>query len=361
MGVILAVNAGSSSLKAALIGDGTRRDFHYANVTGAEHAAVFRQLISECARAKIDLVGHRVTHGGETDEPAHLIDPAELTRLRALIKWAPLHQTLNLLGIEALSSAYPVAQIACFDTAFHRTLPALARRLPVPLAPGLRRYGFHGLAYASVAHKLVELIGAVARQRVVVAHLGSGASLCLLNDLQSVDTTMSLSPLGGIAMSSRSGDLDPAVVFELLVNHDAESARRQLYRESGLLAVSNGISNDMRVLLASAEPAACFAVDYFCRDVTAAIGALAAKSGGIDALVFSGGIGQHSAEIRARICAPLGFMGISLDQAANTDNAIRIEADRSVPVILIKVDEETEIARAAQAVLERSRSSGGAV
>lgn len=349
---ILAVNAGSSSLKAALIEGAARRDFHYENITSVDHASAFKQLISDCAGAKIDLIGHRVTHGGETDEPARLIDQAELARLRALTKWAPLHQTFNLLGIEALCSAYPVPQIACFDTAFHRTLPALARRLPVPPVPGLQRYGFHGLAYASVARKLPELIGAVARQRVIVAHLGSGASLCLLNGLQSVDTTMSLSPLGGIAMSSRSGDLDPAVVFGLLAIQNADSVERQLYRESGLLALSDGISSDMRVLLASAEPAARFAVDYFCRDVTAVIGAFAAKSGGIDALIFSGGIGQHSAQTRARICAPLAFMGIRLDQAANSDNALRMEASSSMPIVSIEIDEQSEIAIAAQAVLD---------
>lgn len=350
MGVILAVNAGSSSLKAALIGPAERRDFHYERIGAEGYGQAFEQLIAACADCGIEAVGHRLTHGGDASEAARLIDSAELVRLSMLGAWAPLHQRYNLLGVETLSRAFAVPQVACFDTAFHATMPPLAQRLAVPQSYGLRRYGFHGFAYASVARRLPALLGDAARGSVIAAHLGSGASLCLLENLQSVDTTMALTPLSGIPMSGRSGDLDPAVVLEMLKTHDSETVQRQLYHDSGLRALSDGISGDMRVLLDSDEAAAKFAISYFCRAVSATIGAFAAKAGGLNALVFSGGIGTHSAAVRAQICAPLAFLGIVLNPAANTANETRIdEGERAV--LCLKVDEEAEIAAATRAVL----------
>lgn len=351
MPVVLAVNSGSSSLKAALFEEGPRHDFHYELSPGDEQAALYARLIEHCAGVDIDAIGHRVTHGGDVADAARVLDDEELQRLEGLVEWAPLHQRYNLLGIEMLSRAFAVPQVTCFDTAFHATLPALAQRLPVPESYGLRRYGFHGLAYASIARRLPALLGDAARNNVIVAHLGSGASLCLLENLQSVGTTMGLTPLGGIPMPRRSGDLDPAVVLQMLRCHDSETVQRHLYHDSGLLALSDSISADMRSLLASEAPAARFAVAYFCRAVSAAIGAFAAQAGGFDALVFSGGIGAHSAAVRAEICAPLAFLGIVLDPAANAGNETRIDERGAKAVLCLKVDEEAEIASATRAVL----------
>lgn len=350
MDFILAVNAGSSSLKAALIGPAERRDFHYEPIDVDGYAQAFEQLVAACANSGIEAVGHRLTHGGDASETARLIDPAELARLTMLEAWAPLHQRYNLLGVKILTRAFSVPQIACFDTAFHATLPPLAQCLAIPRSYGLRRYGFHGLAYASVARRLPALLGDAARGTVIAAHLGSGASLCLLENLRSVDTTMALSPLSGIPMSGRSGDLDPAVVLEMLKTQDSKTVQRQLYHDSGLLALSDGISGDMRVLVESDEAAAKFAITYFCRAVSAAIGGFAAKAGGLDALVFSGGIGMHSAAVRAQICAPLAFLGIALNPAANTANETRID-EGEIAVLCLKIDEEAEIVAATRAVL----------
>ncbi|GAB1235187.1 acetate/propionate family kinase [Ferrigenium sp. UT5] len=289
------------------------------------------------------IVGHRFVHGGDISDAARLVDEAELARLRTLVPLAPLHLPGNLLGIELCRERFSVPQIACFDTAFHATLPPLASRLPIPVACGMRRYGFHGLNYAHVASVLPEILGDTARGKVVVAHLGSGASLCLLDDLKSRDTSMGYTPAGGIVMGTRSGDLDPGVMLALAERHDAETLRDLVFHQMGLLALSGGESSEMRDLLASDSDAAKFAVNYFCRQVSGAIGNFAAKAGGIDALVFTAGIGEHSARVRAKICGTLGFMGIRLDPAANQAHAARIDSAGTIPVCIVPADEESMI------------------
>jgi len=345
---ILAVNGGSSSVKAALFQGNQRQDFHYAHIGQGEfpdHAAAYRKLIADLDGRTVDAVGHRITHGGDVAQPARIIDERERQRLQTLAPLAPLHQPHNLLGAALVAQKLSVPQVACFDTAFHSTLPELAQRLPVPGELGFKRYGFHGLAYASVARALPDLLGEVARQRVIVAHLGSGASLCLLEDLKSMDTSMSLTPLGGVPMATRSGDLDPGVVLELVKRHGVDDTAQLLYRKSGLLELSRGLSADMQTLLERDTADSRFAVAYFCRSVAAAIGALAAKAGGVEALVFTGGIGEHSPAVRAGICAPLAFLGFRLGAEANIKNKQSLHITEGKPVLRIRVDEEFEIAR----------------
>ena len=351
---ILAVNGGSSSVKAALFQGDLRQDFHYASIGRGEfpdHQSAYKKLVSDLQGQTIDAVGHRMTHGGDVAQAARIIDEGEQARLHSLAPLAPLHQPHNLLGVAFFAQQLSVKQVACFDTAFHATLPELAQRLPVPAELGFKRYGFHGLAYSNVARVLPDLLGPTAEKRVIVAHLGSGASLCLLENLKSIDTTMSLTPLGGLPMSTRSGELDPGVVLELVKRYGLEQATEMLYRKSGLLALSRGLSGDMQTLLSSDTLDSRFAVAYFCRSVAAAIGAMAAKVGGVDALVFTGGIGEHSPEVRAGICATLDFLGIRLSIEANAGNAQFIQATDAKPVLRIEVDEEKEIATLTEAAL----------
>lgn len=344
MKTILTINSGSSSVKASLFGaDGMRRDFSYGHLCDPQFG--FEELLHDLSGHAPDLVGHRFVHGGEIADAARLVDVVERQRLQNIVHLAPLHLPGNLLGVDLCRQHFDVPQIACFDTAFHRTLPALAKRLPIPQQLGLRRFGFHGLNYAYIASVLPQLIGDTARGKVVVAHLGSGASLCLLDNMQSADTTMGYTPAGGIVMGTRSGDLDPGVMLELAKRYDATQLTDIVFHKMGLLALSDGQSGEMRDLLHSNSAPAQFAVNYFCRQVSGAIGSLAAKAGGLDALVFSGGIGQHAADIRARICATLGFMGIELDQTANSANAARIERTGAIPVCVIAADEERMIQR----------------
>ena len=355
---ILTVNSGSSSLKIGLFrADGSRQAWHHA-VAGGDAASGYERALTalrrELGAAQIDAVGHRLVHGGDVADAARVIDEAEMARLRALVPLAPLHLPNNLLAVELCRARFDAPQIGCFDTAFHHALPDVARRLPIPASFGMRRYGFHGLNYAHVAARLPDVLGETARGRVVVAHLGSGASLCLLDNLQSIDTTMGYTPAGGVPMGTRSGDLDPGVMLELARRHDADTLADLVYHRMGLLALSNGESSDMATLLASDSAAARFAVDYFCREVSGAIGAFAAKAGGLDALVFSGGIGEHAPKIRARICTPLQCLSFSLDAAANAENRTLIHARGAKPVVRIAADEEAEIARHVAA-----RLSGG--
>lgn len=336
---VLTVNSGSSSLKASLFTKDGRRDFRYEHLDGQQ--AAFDALMREIGRAP-DLIGHRIVHGGDIAEPARLVDAQERARLDDLIPLAPLHLPGNLLGID-LCSNFGVPQIACFDTAFHAGMPELSRRLPIPGKFGLRRYGFHGLNYAHVASKLPEILGEAARGRVIAAHLGSGASLCLMQNLQSVDTTMGFSPAGGIVMGTRSGDLDPGAMLELSRKLDEEALEKAVYHEMGLIALSNGESPEMTDLLASESRHARFAIAYFCSSVRGAIGALAAKAGGVDAIVFSGGIGEHSPKIRGEIIAPLAFLGFSLNEDANQANRLRISESGSRPVLVVPADEEIMI------------------
>lgn len=322
--------------------DGSRRDFRFGHLHS--HQEAFDQLMQSLADDMPDIVGHRFVHGGEIIDAARLVDADERTRLDSVMHLAPLHLPGNLMGLDLCSQRFAVPQIACFDTAFHATLPDLAKRLPISQSLGLRRFGFHGINYAYVASRLVSELGEIARGKVVVAHLGSGASLCLLENLKSIDTTMGYTPAGGIPMGTRAGDLDPGVMLELAKRFNPEQLSKMVYHQMGLLALSDGESNEMSELLASDSESAKFAVRFFCRQVRAAIGSLAAKVGGIDALVFTGGIGEHAAAIRAEICAPLDFLGISLNNEANMAAATRIEQGIK-PVLIIPADEEAMIHR----------------
>lgn len=342
MPTILTINSGSSSIKASLFAaDGSRKNFRYDHLR--DHAPAFDQLMRELDGHRPDIIGHRFVHGGEIVDAARRVDTAERARLESIIHLAPLHLPGNLMGLDLCRQRFDVPQVACFDTAFHATLPELAKRLPIPQGLGLRRFGFHGLNYAYIATRLPDLLGDVARGNVVVAHLGSGASLCLLENLISIDTTMGYTPAGGITMGTRSGDLDPGVMLELAKRYDAAELSDMVFHKMGLLALSNGEHSEMNQLLASDTADARFAVAYFCYQVRAAIGSLAAKSGGIDALVFSGGIGEHAAAIREAICSPLGFLGFSLDQSANQAGAVGIARAGTKPILVIPADEEAMI------------------
>lgn len=350
---ILTINSGSSSLKASLfLPDGERRDFHYDIHSDYQHAQAFDALLHDLGNARPAVVGHRFVHGGEITDAACLIDADERARLEGITYLAPLHMPGNLLGVDLCAARFNVPQIACFDTTFHATLPEMAYRLPIPQAFKLRRYGFHGLNYAHVARQLPEQLGAAAQGRIVVAHLGNGASLCLLENLRSVDTSMGYTPAGGIPMATRSGDLDPGVMLELAKRYDDAELSALVYEQMGLLALSDGEDSDMSALVKSSSKSARFAVEYFARQVRGAIGSYAAKSGGIDALVFTGGIGEHSAQVRALICEQMGFLGFNLNEEANQANLTKLNAPSSKPVFIIPADEEAEIARLSAGLID---------
>lgn len=309
---------------------------------------------------------HRVVHGGARFSAPVLIDDAVLAALRDLTPLAPLHQPLALAAIDALRRSHPaLPQIACFDTAFHHTMPSLETRFALPRAlgdAGLRRYGFHGLSYEYIAAMLPSVIGAeAAAGRVIVAHLGSGASLCALRAGRSVGTTMSLTPLDGLVMGTRCGSLDPGVVLYLLQEKGLSAAAVSdlLYHDSGLLGVS-GVSADMAALLASADPHAAEAVDLFVYRIVREIGALAAVLGGIDALVVTGGIGQHAAPIRRRVCEAMAWLGLAFDADANDAGGPRISAlDSAVSAWVIATDEDAMIFRHSRALLALLASGAG--
>lgn len=336
--------------------NGERRNFRYAysgNDYIHSHAKAFIALLEDLEDKQPALIAHRFVHGGDisngnTTDAARLIDANERTRLKRISYLAPLHMPSNLLGVDLCAKQFNCPQIACFDTAFHATLPELAYRLPIPQALKIRRYGFHGINYAHVARQLPKLLGATAKGRVVVAHLGNGASLCLLENLRSIDTSMGYSPAGGIPMGTRSGDLDPGLMLELAKRFDDVELSTLIYENSGLLALSNGESSDMSALVKSDSTNAKFAVEFFARQVRAAIGSYAAKAGGIDALVFTGGIGEHSAPIRALICDPLEFLGFALNAEENQANLATINTASSKPVLIVPADEEAEMARLAK-------------
>src|SRR5688572_5388180 len=306
---------------------------------------------SRYAGSRVLAVGHRVVHGGPRYARPTLVTPQVIEDLRELIPLAPLHQPHNLAAIEAVLERLPdVAQVACFDTAFHRGQPAVAQVVPLPrelCRGGVQRYGFHGLSYEYIASVLPEVAPAIAEGRVIVAHLGSGASLCALRDCSSVDSTLGFTALDGLCMGTRPGALDPGVVLYLFQNlglsdKEVESV---LYKKSGLLGIS-GISNDMRALLASREPGARLAIDYFVYRAAKEIGALAAVLEGIDALVFCAGIGERSVEIRRRICEASRWLGVELDAEANARGGPRISrAQSSVSAWVIPTNEELMIAR----------------
>jgi acetate kinase len=307
--------------------------------------------------ARVLGVGHRVVHGGAKYAHPTVVTPEVLTDLRALIPLAPLHQPHNLAAIDAVSERLPdVPQVACFDTSFHRGQPAVAELIPLPrmiCRSGVQRYGFHGLSYEYIASVLPQVAPEIAEGRVIVAHLGSGASLCALRNRKSIDSTLGFTALDGLCMGTRPGALDPGVMLYLFQGLGLSAAEVEtiLYKESGLLGIS-GVSNDMRVLLESAAPGARLAVDYFVYRAAKEIGALAAVLGGIDGLVFTAGIGENSADIRRRICAASAWLGIELDQDANQKKGPRISRPGShVSAWVIPTNEELMIARHTGAML----------
>ena len=308
-------------------------------------------LRARYGRARVLGVGHRVVHGGARFAGPTLVTPEVLTQLRELVPLAPLHQPYNLAAIDAVSERLPgVPQVACFDTSFHRGHAPVADLVPLPRAirdGGVQRYGFHGLSYEYIASVLPQVAPDVARGRVIVAHLGSGASLCALNDGKSVDSTLGFTALDGVCMGTRPGALDPGVVLYLFqaLGLSAKAVETILYKESGLRGIS-GISNDMRDLIDNPEPDARLAVDYFVYRAAKDIGALAAVLSGIDGLVFTAGIGENSPEIRRRICDASRWLGIDLDEHANAHGGPRISRDGSrVSAWVIPTNEELMIAR----------------
>lgn len=295
-------------------------------------------------------VGHRIVHGGDFTKPMRL-DEATLTTLAGLSPLAPLHQPHNLAAVTALAKLRPgLIQVGCFDTAFHHSMDDTARRFGLPRrleASGLKRYGFHGLSYEYIAGRLAEIEPEMAGGRIIVAHLGSGASLCALRNGRSIDTTMSFTPLDGLVMGTRCGALDPGVILYLIqtAGMNADAVQDLLYDQSGLLGVS-GISADMRVLLGNDACSAREAIELFVYRAAREIGALSASLGGLDGIVFTGGIGENAPTIRAAIAARLAWQGLALDEAANREGKITISAQGSaVMAWCIPTDEESVIAR----------------
>jgi acetate kinase len=296
-------------------------------------------------------VGHRVVHGGAEFAAPVVVNADVVAKLRALVPLAPLHQPHNLAAIDAVSARVPgVPQVACFDTSFHRGHAAVADLVPLPKDirdKGVQRYGFHGLSYEYIASVLPQAAPRIADGNVIVAHLGSGASLCAMRGGRGIDSSLGFTALDGLCMGTRPGALDPGVVLYLfqILGLDAKAVESLLYKKSGLLGIS-GTSNDMRDLIGSSDPNARLAVDYFVYRVVKEIGALAAVLGGIDGLVFTAGIGERSAEIRRRICEGCRWLGLSLDGRANEQHGPRISQDASVvEAWVVPTNEELVIAR----------------
>ena len=311
--------------------------------------------------ATLRAAGHRVVHGGARYAQPVVVDAALMAELEALVPLAPLHQPHNLAPIRALTAVHPgLLQVACFDTAFHRSNPPVAQAFALPRAlsdEGVRRYGFHGLSYEYIARQLKRIAPAAASGRVVVAHLGSGASMCAIRDGMSVASTMGFTALDGLPMGTRTGAIDAGVILYLLEQKgmSAKEVETLLYKKSGLLGVS-GISNDMRVLLASEDPHAAEAVHLFVYRICREVGSLAAAMQGLDALVFTAGIGEHSPEIRAQVCRGAAWMGIELDEAANAQGAGVISTlDSPIPVYVIPTDEEMMNAKHTRAVMRGTK------
>jgi acetate kinase len=320
-------------------------------------------LKSKYGGSRVLGVGHRVVHGGSRFTGPTVVNDQVLEQLREFIPLAPLHQPYNLGAIEAALQRLPdVPQVACFDTSFHRGQPAVAEVIPLPRElrdGGLQRYGFHGLSYEYIASVLPDVAPKIAHGRVIVAHLGSGASLCALKDGKSVDSTLGFTALDGLCMGTRPGALDPGVVLHLFqsLKLSPKEVETLLYKKSGLLGIS-GISNDMRDLLGRTEPDARLAVDYFVYRAAKEIGALAAVLGGIDGLVFTAGIGENSPEIRQRICAASAWLGIELDEVANGNRGPEISSSRSkISVWVIPTNEELMIARHTGALLGLAKAA----
>ncbi len=320
--------------------------------------STIRELLHEHAPGlPLLAVGHRVVHGGTRFGAPVRVTSEVLTALEELTSLAPLHQPPSLSLIRALLVSEPdLPQVVAFDTAFHRTMPVEAQRFAVPSAlheAGVRRYGFHGLSYEFIAQHLRETSPDLARGRVVIAHLGAGSSLCAMRDGHSVDTTMSFTPMDGLPMATRSGSIDPGAVLYLIEERGMAPAevRHLLLHESGLLGIS-GFSGDMRTLMESDAPSAREAIDYFVYRVAREVGAMAAVLGGIDALVFTGGIGEHAHSVREAICERASWLGVRLDRERNHASAELISRTTSaVQILVIPTNEELVVARGTLAVL----------
>ncbi|MBC7133263.1 MAG: acetate/propionate family kinase [Roseovarius sp.] len=340
--------------------EGLHRDFADHAAALATALAALGALFPACA---IEAVGHRVVHGGPGHDRPIVIAGDTLDRLAALEPFAPLHQPHNLAGIRAAISAFPkAAQVACFDTAFHRSHPFVNDTFALPrafYAKGVRRYGFHGLSYEFIASALARDWPALARGRVIVAHLGNGASMCALREGRSVASTMGFSALDGLPMGTRCGQLDPGVVLYLMTHEgmDAAAISDLLYRRSGLLGMS-GISNDMRKLEESDTPGAREAIDYFVFRIQREMGGLAAALRGLDGVVFCGGIGENSRLIRARVAEGMGWLGVHVDPDRNAANGPVLSPEGApVTVLTIPTDEEIVIARATTALMPRRKEA----
>lgn len=384
-GTVLVVNAGSSSIKFQLFerlpgdelelefkgqmeGIGTRPhlvakdaqgnvlvDDSFARTQIASVADALDQLEdwleSQLKGVLPEAIGHRVVHGGPEFSAPIVIDDAVLAKLEKLVPLAPLHQPNNLAPIREIRERYPsIPQVACFDTAFHRGHPEIADRFAIPdhyYRDGIRRYGFHGLSYEYVAQRLTQIDPALAAGRVVACHLGSGASMCAIQAGRSVDSTMGFTAVDGLPMGTRTGQLDPGVVLYLLQDKgfDAKRIERFLYNEGGLKGLS-GISNDVRDLLASDTAGARLALEYFVYRIVREAGGLAAAMGGINGIVFTAGIGEHSPEIRGRVIERLAWLGLELDGAANAANERLIStASSRIRAYVVRTNEELMIAR----------------
>ena len=300
--------------------------------------------------------GHRVVHGGEHFIAPVLVDDDVMKQLTALNQLAPLHQPHNLAAIAAFATAIPgLPQVACFDTAFHHSNPLLTTLYALPqelTKTGIRRYGFHGLSYDYITGQLPSVAGSLP-QRVVVAHLGSGASLCALHKGRSIASSMGFSALDGIPMATRSGNLDPGVLLYLMCERgmDYNALSKLLYHQSGLLGLS-GISGDMRVLESSTDASARQAIDLFVYRISREIGSLVAALGGLDALVFTGGIGEHSASLRTAVCEQAAWLGVDIDKNANQKNTVKLHSVNSrIAVYVIPTNENQVIARATQTII----------
>lgn len=385
--LIATLNAGSSSIKFALYrvaaGVALIRLYHgqIAGITqqcrfsvhdadgllmldeecsASDHAAAIQQLLQWFDEHQHGMellaVGHRVVHGGVGFTAPVVLDNVVMAQLQQLIPLAPLHQPHNLKAIELLRQLRPdVPQIACFDTAFHRTMPIAAQRYAVPhelFDSGVRGYGFHGLSYEHIVSALPDYLGDTARGRVIVAHLGNGASMCALRDGRSVATTMGFTPLDGLVMGTRCGAIDPGVLLYLLRHGmSVDELDDMLQHRSGLLGLS-GISSDMQALLASDDERAIAAVEQFCYRAAREIGSLAVALAGVDAIVFTGGIGEHAAAVREMVCQQLQWLGVELESGANRDNSSCISTPQSrISVWVMVADEEQIIARHCHALV----------
>ena len=389
---ILVLNAGSSSLKFSVFVSGVdlarlvagnveelqgRARFRATDATGAvvdQHAwaegrppghegaiaFLLDWLRANAGDGRLAAVGHRVVHGGADYAAPVRVTPAVLARLERLVPLAPLHQPHNLLPVRALAARLPdLPQFACFDTGFHCVQSTVARAFALPRElsdAGVRRYGFHGLSYEYIAAVLPQYDARAAAGRTIVLHLGNGASMCAMHAGKSVATTMGFTAVDGLPMGTRTGSLDPGVLLYLMDEHgmDARAIETLIYKRSGLLGVS-GISSDMRELLQSDHSHAREAIELFCYRIGRELGSLAAALGGLDAVVFTAGIGEHAAPIRDRVCRDASWLGLALDAAANARNGPRISIpDSHVAAWVIATDEEHMIARHTRELLQSS-------